>query len=205
MLLGRRHIILILLCLPAIIFSQSTKLEKALLKRFEVKREILLLQDSLKRIENEISNLQSLEFESFLQKTDEIYIYNCRPTTKLRKTAWPSSEVIKEFDQFVNVILLGFEDDYLKVNTPYGIGYVHRTYAVQGRRKNSRDNNESNLNSNSLVKTKSFTNSTKSKSTTTRPSRKYTRTRRYIRGPRGGCYYINSNGNKTYVARSLCN
>ncbi len=29
--------------------------------------------------------------------------------------------------------------------------------------------------------------------------------RRYIRGPRGGCYYINKNGNKTYVDRSLCN
>ncbi|MGD1957729.1 MAG: hypothetical protein ACFB2Y_02690 [Fulvivirga sp.] len=28
--------------------------------------------------------------------------------------------------------------------------------------------------------------------------------RRYIRGPRGGCYYINSNGNKTYVDRSKC-
>jgi TolA-binding protein len=27
----------------------------------------------------------------------------------------------------------------------------------------------------------------------------------YIRGPRGGCYYINGNGNKTYVDRSLCN
>ena len=27
----------------------------------------------------------------------------------------------------------------------------------------------------------------------------------YIRGPRGGCYYINRNRNKTYVARSLCN
>lgn len=26
----------------------------------------------------------------------------------------------------------------------------------------------------------------------------------YIRGPRGGCYYINRNGNKTYVDRSLC-
>lgn len=26
----------------------------------------------------------------------------------------------------------------------------------------------------------------------------------YIRGPRGGCYYINSRGNKTYVDRSLC-
>ncbi len=29
-------------------------------------------------------------------------------------------------------------------------------------------------------------------------------TRTYHRGPRGGCYYINSNGNKTYVARSMC-
>lgn len=29
-------------------------------------------------------------------------------------------------------------------------------------------------------------------------------TRRYIRGPRGGCYYINSNGNRTYVDRSRC-
>ncbi|TDS14692.1 hypothetical protein [Sphingobacterium paludis] len=29
--------------------------------------------------------------------------------------------------------------------------------------------------------------------------------RQYIRGPRGGCYYINANGNKTYVDRSLCN
>lgn len=29
--------------------------------------------------------------------------------------------------------------------------------------------------------------------------------KKYIRGPRGGCYYINSKGNKTYVDRSLCN
>jgi hypothetical protein len=29
--------------------------------------------------------------------------------------------------------------------------------------------------------------------------------RTYIRGSRGGCYYINSHGNKTYVDRSLCN
>ncbi len=28
--------------------------------------------------------------------------------------------------------------------------------------------------------------------------------RTYRRGPRGGCYYINSNGNKTYVDRSKC-
>ncbi len=32
-----------------------------------------------------------------------------------------------------------------------------------------------------------------------------TRYRQYIRGPRGGCYYISSSGNKVYVDRSLCN
>lgn len=26
----------------------------------------------------------------------------------------------------------------------------------------------------------------------------------YITGKRGGCYYINKNGNKNYVDRSLC-
>jgi endonuclease YncB( thermonuclease family) len=29
--------------------------------------------------------------------------------------------------------------------------------------------------------------------------------RKYIKGPRGGCYYINSKGGKTYVDRNLCN
>ncbi len=44
-------------------------------------------------------------------------------------------------------------------------------------------------------------------SSPSRPTRnkRATSTGRYITGPRGGCYYINSNGNKTYVDRSLCN
>ena len=29
-------------------------------------------------------------------------------------------------------------------------------------------------------------------------------TRTYIRGPKGGCYYVNDRGNKVYVSRSLC-
>lgn len=27
---------------------------------------------------------------------------------------------------------------------------------------------------------------------------------KYIRGPRGGCYYISGGGNKIYVSRDLC-
>ncbi len=33
---------------------------------------------------------------------------------------------------------------------------------------------------------------------------RWSSSRRYYRGPRGGCYYINSNGNKTYVDGSYC-
>lgn len=37
------------------------------------------------------------------------------------------------------------------------------------------------------------------------PGVRQPRSNGFIRGPRGGCYYINGNGNKTYVDRSLCN
>lgn len=36
-----------------------------------------------------------------------------------------------------------------------------------------------------------------------RPRHTY-KSKGYIRGPRGGCYYINAYGNKVYVDRSLC-
>ena len=40
---------------------------------------------------------------------------------------------------------------------------------------------------------------------TSRSRRSYSSGRSgYITGPRGGCYYINSNGNKTYVDHSYC-
>lgn len=52
----------------------------------------------------------------------------------------------------------------------------------------------------------------KTKNTYAAPTRSYNNnqyrsnsSRSYHRGSRGGCYYINSNGNKTYVDRSKCN
>jgi hypothetical protein len=36
------------------------------------------------------------------------------------------------------------------------------------------------------------------------PTRSGGGSRHYITGPRGGCYYINRNGNKTYVDHSFC-
>jgi hypothetical protein len=44
-----------------------------------------------------------------------------------------------------------------------------------------------------------------SPSSATTPRRSYAPSGHYyIRGPRGGCYYISSGGSKEYVARSLC-
>jgi hypothetical protein len=45
-----------------------------------------------------------------------------------------------------------------------------------------------------------FTNITAYAANTYRPKSPHT----YITGPRGGCYYINSHGKKTYVDRALC-
>jgi hypothetical protein len=41
-----------------------------------------------------------------------------------------------------------------------------------------------------------------------RPDRPWARpldTRKYYKGPKGGCYYLNSSGKKTYVDHSFCN
>lgn len=45
-----------------------------------------------------------------------------------------------------------------------------------------------------------FTSIASQATNTYRPKTPHT----YITGPRGGCYYINSHGNKTYVDRALC-
>jgi hypothetical protein len=37
------------------------------------------------------------------------------------------------------------------------------------------------------------------------PARTTGASRGYIRGPRGGCYYLSASGRKVYVDRSLCN
>jgi hypothetical protein len=45
----------------------------------------------------------------------------------------------------------------------------------------------------------------KVKNITTKPDPKPVSSRKYMKGPKGGCYYINSSGKKVYVDRSLCN
>lgn len=48
-------------------------------------------------------------------------------------------------------------------------------------------------------------NETKAVNPATNSTKQSNDGRKYIKGPRGGCYYINSKGGKTYVDRNLCN
>lgn len=81
---------------------------------------------------------------------------------------------------------------------------------IQTTREKSENSKEQS--NNTSVSSQSLT--TKSSSSVSKKSKKkrngygnsYTSGRSgYIRGPRGGCYYINSNGKKVYVDHSYCN
>jgi len=52
---------------------------------------------------------------------------------------------------------------------------------------------------------RSIKSSSSPHTTTASSSSRSSSSRSYTRGPRGGCYYINSNGGKTYVDWSMCN
>ncbi len=78
--------------------------------------------------------------------------------------------------------------------------------AVSGSRQ-SPANNVPRATTKSTPKRSSATTKQKTSDTTTvNPDSSVANSRGYIyiTGPRGGCYYINRNGNKTYVDRSLC-
>src|SRR5690606_5320325 len=66
------------------------------------------------------------------------------------------------------------------------------------------------VNKQSTTTRNAVSNTTRTTTPTVQPRKNNSSTsassgRTYIRGPRGGCYYINRNGNKTYVDRSFCN
>ncbi len=102
------------------------------------------------------------------------------------------STIITTVQSGENLKVLGKAGVWRKVQTDNGVGWLHRsTVAEVGTMIIGNEDVP-------VIKT------TLTQKITSSPSRSGP-SRTYIRGPRGGCYYINSNGNKTYVDRSLCN
>ncbi len=106
------------------------------------------------------------------------------PTIKLRDRPNAAiGNVIHVIPSGEELVLLEYASSYFQVNYQGQIGYLHEMYVANWK-----------------AHSKTLAKNSYSKKTQKRQSK----SRSYIRGPRGGCYYINSNGNKTYVSRNLC-
>lgn len=176
------------ICLTILIahfsFSQVIELKELKTKKKNIETEIISLQSKLENINEEIQFIEDQINDSDVQNWIVIREY-------AELLEWPSSlaSTIHRFKADTKVLLLDTKDEFLKVKSPFGTGYIKDRYLID--------------------KTKETKSSTVSSKFISTPSRNYSQqsyktSRRYITGPRGGCYYINSNGNKTYVDRSKC-
>lgn len=76
---------------------------------------------------------------------------------------------------------------------------------VKGENTSAKDlSSGGNMSATSNASSSRNNNNTSNNRTSSSSSPKKSTGRTYITGPRGGCYYINGNGNKTYVDRSFC-
>ena len=124
----------------------------------------------------------------------------------LRKEHSIFGEVVAEIPSYSSILVFSdFKSPYFKVQYNGIVGFMSfgsiimndGLRLIKSERKNNvvtTKKNYSKPNQNSNSKSSSYSSSRK----------RHYPSRSYIRGPRGGCYYINSNGNKTYVDRSFC-
>ncbi|MBW8243049.1 SH3 domain-containing protein [Muricauda oceani] len=186
-----RIVIFTFFLLPIIGLSQNQKIEQLQKAKKAVLNNVQYWSDSLKVIQREIDK----ETAKYISPEDAIF---CATSgAELRSKADRGSELISKLPIGTTLYVQEKNNNYYRVITEYGEGFVFQYYASKLNCPQS--------NNQKVAAKASLSSSPLAKSKSTNYTRKYSSSRRYIRGPRGGCYYINSNGNKTYVARSLCN
>ena len=149
------------------------------------------LADTLRDSMNKIRNQQT---ENASQEWITVKAY-----AELYERATIMSTTIARFTTETKVLLLDIEEEYMYVKSQFGNGYV-KLYYLKSEKSNLKTITSSSLS----PKTKSTSNSSSSNSQSSYNRKTYNTSRTYYKGPRGGCYYFNSNGNKTYVSRSQC-
>ena len=177
-------------------------------QKSKIELKIKNLTDSVGKIDFKIAELKSKEFLDKIKSSSLTAI--ARNGAKLKNDPNVLAGIITTFSENEKVIILGYKNGYFEVCQGSICGYINEIWIkknnsisefikTQGTDSKSVSNTNDNSPSSSLsLKSSNANNSTyKTKS--------YRSSKTYYRGPRGGCYYINSNGNKTYVSRSLCN
>ncbi|WP_165750430.1 hypothetical protein [Cellulophaga sp. Z1A5H] len=208
----KKPLTLIILLLSCIITNAQSGDDKIALlenQKKKIELEVKNLTDSIARIDLKITQIKSKEILSKVNDSSITVI--ARKGTKLKKDSFVYADIITTFEEDKEVIILDFRDDYFKVCQGSLCGYVHSLWIKRNnvtsifiKFKETEKKQNTELNSKSSTYNSSLLNSNQ----TSNPSYKassYSSSRNYYRGPRGGCYYINPKGNKSYVARNLCN
>ncbi len=213
-------------------FKEYQRYEKALSKREQRLKDSLeyVRRIEQKRISDSISIVRKKESDSlaFVERVKGFYFVN-KDYILLKEKPSENSKTIGKIFSGSYIKVLGYSDNskYIKVTLQDIEGYVEKNDIVDDLDKLSVSNSDlttyksrqyykyepnydyvkedkvSYSTSSSFVS--GSTKTTKQKINTSTKKRSYTQSIRYIRGPRGGCYYITSGGTKTYVDRSYCN
>lgn len=114
---------------------------------------------------------------------DTIVSYVKSPYNELHSGPDGSSDKITSIPQYETVLIVGRPlNNYCKVIYQGKIGYVYKTHLDLPGFDDPKDKKD-------LIRI---------------PGNAKETFRTYNVGPRGGCYYINSSGNKSYVKKKLC-
>lgn len=118
----------------------------------------------------------------------------------LRGTPNSNGRVVDKVAQNTQLEIIKRRSAWFLVQTPEMVGWIHGNTI-----KLTSSLTIETIDSNADLPTYSAKPITTRRQPPARTRQVSTESKGYIRGPRGGCYYINSRGNKTYVDRSLCN
>lgn len=185
--------------------TEITELKK---QKKRVEFTIKGLNDSLNKLELKIAQLNS---RKILEKIKDSSLTTLiRKGTKLKKEASLFSDITTIFNEDTEVIVLDYKNDHFQVCKSNLCGYISEVWITPNNLiselKKSKVAERQNIGNttNNLYSNKTTLSDSKFNNTSFN-KKAYQSSRTYYQGPRGGCYYINSNGNKTYVSRSLCN
>lgn len=218
--MNQLSILVIILCLLFPCFGNAQKLDSLQETRDSLvavsnglSKELDFINSTINELNSEISRVkaESIVGEGIFARTVNI------TGIDVRETSSALSKIITTIPGGQEVVIIGYEPICFKIRYGNVTGFVpyHKIVATDEVKQyreqlypaddqGSNDSTPNIYRSSSQGSSSSSTNSSSSTTTsygTTNPSGTV---RRYQRGPRGGCYYINKNGNKTYVDRSNC-
>tara|TARA_R110002020_G_scaffold296658_1_gene512317 strand:+ start:111464 stop:112066 length:603 start_codon:yes stop_codon:yes gene_type:complete len=158
--------------------------------------------DSISQIDTKIQEIKSSEIK--LKIKDSSLIAYLRISTKIKDEPTALGKPLATLPANSKVIILDYSEGYYHICSDLICGFINEMWVIPSqelrqyvdiKKGKPTPNSVSNFNYNS----RQTTSKKQTQKRVTRPSKIY------HTGPRGGCYYINSKGNKSYVSRSLCN